>query len=144
MLTEAEVAAIKPVRHEYKVWDGRGLYLQDWIKAIHIRVPQVEAALRDLLALLGGAVMKPNPKYGGFQAVGLGEVLTHDIFRRQLPEDMQFHLRVLFQDPRGLNLRGEAMHGLAAHELFGRGLANWVLHSIIMLGLIRFGRAASG
>jgi hypothetical protein len=119
-------------------------FTEDWIKAIHILVPQVEAALRDLLASLGGAVMKPNPKYGGFQAVGLGEVLTHDIFRRQLPEDMQFHLRVLFQDPRGLNLRGEAMHGLAVHELFGRGLANWVLHSIIMLGLIRFRRAASG
>jgi hypothetical protein len=27
MLTEAEVEAIKPVRYEYKVWDGRGLYL---------------------------------------------------------------------------------------------------------------------
>jgi Arm DNA-binding domain len=27
MLTEAEVEAIKPVRYERKVWDGRGLYL---------------------------------------------------------------------------------------------------------------------
>jgi Arm domain-containing DNA-binding protein len=27
MLTEAEVEAIKSVRYERKVWDGRGLYL---------------------------------------------------------------------------------------------------------------------
>ncbi len=27
MLTETEVEAIKPVRYERKVWDGRGLYL---------------------------------------------------------------------------------------------------------------------
>jgi hypothetical protein len=129
---------LKLVREGVAAW-----FAEDWIKAIHILVPQVEAALRDLLAALGGAVMKPNQKYGGFHAIGLGEVLTHDILRQQVPEDMQFHLRVLFQDPRGINLRGEAMHGLAAHELFGRGLANWVLHSTIMLSLIRFQRAGS-
>jgi hypothetical protein len=44
--------------------------------------------------------MKPNPKYGGFHAIGLGEILTHDVLRRQLPGDMLFHLRALFQDPR--------------------------------------------
>ena len=27
MLTETEVEALRPVRYERKVWDGRGLYL---------------------------------------------------------------------------------------------------------------------
>lgn len=112
-------------------------FAEDWIKAAHILLPHIEAALRDLLAALGGAVMKRSPKYGGFQAIGLGEILTHPIFSRQLPEDMHFHLRVLLQDPRGINLRGEFAHGLAAYELFDRGIANWVIHAVVMIALIR-------
>lgn len=112
-------------------------FAEDWLKATHVMLPQIEAALRDLLAALGGAVMKPDRHYGGFQAIGLGEVLSHEIFRERVPEDIRFHLRVLLQDPRGINLRNEAMHGLAAHELFGRGIANWMVHSVILLGLIR-------
>jgi hypothetical protein len=29
------------------------------------------------------------------------------------------------------------MHGLAAHALFARDVTDWVLHSVIMLELIR-------
>jgi hypothetical protein len=131
-------ARLKFVRDGLAAW-----FAEDWIKATHILVPQIEAALRDLLAVLGGAVMKRNPKYRGFQAIGLGEILSHDIFHKQLPEDMLFHLRVLLQDPRGINLRGEGAHGIAAYELFDRGIANWVVHAIIMIALIRLRRPAS-
>ena len=112
-------------------------FTEDWIKAIHILVPQIEAALRDLLSALGGAVMKPNAYHGGFQAISFGEVLSHARFRSQVPEDIRFHLQVLLQDSRGINLRNEVAHGLAAHNLFDRGIANWVVHAVILLGLIR-------
>ena len=120
------------VREGVSAW-----FAEDWIKATHILVPQIEAALRDLLAALGGAVMKRNPKYGGLQSIGLGEILSHHILREQLPEDMHFHLSVLLHDPRGINLRGEFAHGLAAYELFDLGIANWVMHAVIMIALIR-------
>lgn len=127
-----------PVPRRPLVRDGLAAWFaEDWIKAVHILLPQIEAASRDLLAALGGAVMKPDRHYGGFQAIGLGEVLSHELIRKHLPEDVRFHLRVLLQDPRGINLRNETAHGLAAHALFGRGIANWVVHSLIMLGLIR-------
>ena len=117
-------------------------FLEDWIKAIHILVPQVEAALRDLLGALGGVTMKPDRYHGGFQAITLGDVLSQ--LQSRIPEDMRFHLRVLLQDSRGLNLRNEFAHGLAARELFDRGIANWVVHAVIMLGLIRLQRATGG
>jgi hypothetical protein len=143
MAALAESPLFPPPRLEF-IRDGvAAWFTEDWIKATHILVPQLEAALRDLLAELGGAVMKRNLKYGGFHAIGLGEVLSDDILRQRLPEDIHFHLRVLLQDPRGINLRGESAHGLAAHELFGRGIANWVIHAVIMLGLIRLRRSAS-
>jgi hypothetical protein len=49
---------------------------------------------------------------------------------------------VLYQDPRGLNVRNELAHGLAPYELFGLGLANLVVHSIILIGTFRVERAA--
>ncbi len=43
----------------------------------------------------------------------------------------------------GINLRGESVHGLAAYGLFSRGIANWVIHAVIMVGLIRLQRTES-
>jgi hypothetical protein len=111
-------------------------FAEDWIKSIHLLVPQIEAALRDLLGTLGVSVMKPDPHHGGFQSIALGEVLCHERFRTAIPEDVRFHLRVLLQDSRGLNLRNEIAHGIAARELFHRGIANWVIHAIVLLGAI--------
>ena len=119
-----------------------GWFAEDWIKAAHVLLPQIEAALRNLLGMLGAPVMRPVRYHRAFQAIGLGEVLNHDRLRAAVPEDVRFHLRVLLTDPRGLNLRNDALHGLAAHELFGRGLANWLVHTVIMLGLMRLKPAA--
>lgn len=125
------------------VKDGLAAWFsEDWIKAISILLPQIEGSLRDLLGALGGVTMKPDRYHGGFQSIALGEVLSQ--LRTRIPEDIRFHLRVLLQDPRGLNLRNEFAHGLAARELFDRGIANWLVHAIIMLGLIRLESAESG
>ena len=120
-----------------------GWFAEDWVKVTHVLLPQIEAALRNLLGMLGAPVMRPSRYHRAFQAIGLGEVLSHGHFRAAVPEDVRFHLRVLFTDPRGLNVRNDALHGLAAHELFGRGLANWMIHTVIMLGLLRLKRATS-
>jgi hypothetical protein len=117
--------------------DGLAAWFQgDFVKAVHVLVPQVEGALRDLLSKIGGSVMVPDPNYGGSQAIPLGAVLNNELFKARVPSDVRFHFRVLYQDVRGINLRNEMSHGLAQAELFGRGTANWVVHSIIMIGLL--------
>jgi transcriptional regulator with XRE-family HTH domain len=123
---------LKLVRDGLAAW-----FAEDWVKAIHVLLPQTEAALRDLLAKFGGTVMRPDPDRGGFQAIGLGAVCGDELFRANVPEDVRFHLKVLMYDPRGINLRNEFAHGMAARELFDRGIANWVVHLVIMLGCIR-------
>lgn len=110
---------------------------QDAVKAIHVLVPQVEAACRDLLAALGAPVMKHDPMTGGFEVIGLGGVLNHPAFRRGVPKDIRFHLKALYSDPRGINLRNHLAHGIAHVGLLGLGLANWVVHSILLLALLR-------
>lgn len=115
----------------------------DAAKAIHLIVPRIEAALRSLLAALGGTVMEPNSDVGGFMAIGLGKVLNNPIFREKVPKDICFHLRALYNDPRGLNLRNELAHGLVRPELLNVGLANWVIHTVLLLGLLSITRTRS-
>jgi hypothetical protein len=107
----------------------------DHVKTVHILVPQVESALRDLLAALGGVVTKPD-RHGGSQKISLGEILADEKFA-QVPESIRFHLQVLYQDSRGMNVRNELAHGILAFELLGLGLANLIVHSIMLIGGFR-------
>lgn len=125
---------LKLVREGLAAW-----FAEDWLKAIHVLVPQIEASIRDLLAKLGGSVMRPDRHHGGFQAIGLGDAVRDEIFRVKVPEAMRFHLQVLLHDPRGINLRNSLAHGFAARELFDRGLGNWMVHLVLMLGVLRLG-----
>ena len=133
-----------PTRLQF-VREGLAAWLAgDMVKAIHVLVPQIEAALRDVLAALGGVVTRPNLDVGGFQMISLGEVLSHARFREKVSEDIRFHFRVLYSDPRGLNVRNDLAHGIAAFELFGLGLANMVVHSIVVIGTFRVERKPEG
>jgi Domain of unknown function (DUF4209) len=114
----------------------------DYVKAIHVLVPQIEAATRELLSKLNGSVRRPDPNNGGFRVLGFGEILSDEIFRSKVPSDFRFHLRVLYQDSRGINLRNILAHGLAAPDLFGRGVGNWVIHTVVLLGNLRITRQA--
>ena len=110
---------------------------KDAVKAIHVLVPQVEAACRDLLVALGAPVMKHDTKSGGFEVIGMGAVINHPAFRKGVPPDIRFHLRALYSDSRGINLRNHLAHGMAHIGLMNIGLANWVVHSILLLASLR-------
>lgn len=118
-------------------------FAEDYVKQVHVLVPQIEAAVRELLSKLGGSVRRPDTNNGGFRVLGFGEVLSDDVFRSRIPSDLRFHLRVLYQDSRGINLRNVVSHGLALADLFGRGSGNWVVHTIVLLGGLRVRRESS-
>jgi Domain of unknown function (DUF4209) len=71
-----------------------------------------------------------------------GKVFSDEIFRNKVSSDLRFHLRVLYQDSRGINLRNILAHGLAAPDLFGRGVGNGVIHAVVLLGNLRITRQA--
>jgi uncharacterized protein DUF4209 len=112
----------------------------DPVKAVHVLVPQVEAAVRDLVAASGVSVRRFRPELRGFQVVGLSELLRQKVWEGGLLQDVRFHMIALYSDPRGINLRNIVAHGLAAADFIGPGsvgLANWVVHSIFLLRAIR-------
>jgi hypothetical protein len=131
------------VGREALLREGLSAWLaEDAVKAIHVLVPQVEATCRNLLAMLGASVRRHDPNYGGFRVIGMGEVVNHPRFG--VPKDIRFNLRALFCDPRGLNLRNHLAHGIASIGLFNVGLANWVVHSLLMLAVLRLHKPDEG
>lgn len=109
----------------------------DNVKAIHVLVPQVEAALRTMLRAMGIPVMRPDRHSGGFEVIGMGRILHAWKTQERVNQDAQLHFRVLYCDPRGLNLRNRLAHGVAQGDWLQRSIAGWVIHSLLWIGLLR-------
>jgi hypothetical protein len=108
----------------------------DDLKAIHVLVPQVEAAVRQMLIAAGASPMKRNERDEGFEAMGMGAILVAPELAKKLDPTLRLHLRSLYTAPKGHNLRNELAHGLAVPSIFGRGLANWVIHSLLAIRVL--------
>lgn len=114
--------------------DGiRAWFEGDHIKSIHVLVPQIEAAMREWLSALGQSPMEPDKVAGGFQTMAMGKMLSHKVFREKMHPILRRHLRALFTDAKGLNVRNIVAHGLAGSELLNCGLSNWVLHALLAM-----------
>jgi len=110
----------------------------DAFKCLHIIVPQIEAALRNLLIGLGGSVMITDPNNSGaFQTIGFGKIINHKVFIDKVPSDIRFHLKALYSDQRGLNLRNDIAHGLINVNLLNMTVADWVVHTLLLIGCMK-------
>lgn len=105
----------------------------DFIKAVHILVPQVEAGLREMLRAYGESPMRHNANEGGFETIGMGTLLMNRTFKARAHPRFHLHMRALYTSPKGLNLRNRVAHGLANGDAFGLGMANWVIHSLLAI-----------
>lgn len=123
-----------PDRHSLLL-EGLNAWLSgDAVKAIHVLIPQLESALRDILESLGGLVWKPQKETSGFDAITMGAILNSKEFQDRFTSDGRFYLKALYTDQRGLNLRNTISHGLCSHRFMHMGIANWVVHSLLLLG----------
>jgi lysyl-tRNA synthetase class 1 len=109
---------------------------EDYVKCIHVLVPQVENSLRELLKMLGKPATKTDED-GGFQLKNMYDVLNDPLVRETLEEKLWYFLKVLYVDNRGMNLRNLVVHGIAPVEAFNRANAALVIQSIVFLTMIR-------
>ncbi|GIK17003.1 MAG: hypothetical protein BroJett003_19670 [Planctomycetota bacterium] len=125
-------------------------FRNDHVKAIHVLLPQIEAMLRRLLGYLGQPTSKRmrSPK-GVMQEKTLTDILEHEpavaaFFKENELEDWHVYLRMLLTDPRGWNLRNRLAHGLMTPHEFTRQVSDWVIHVVLLLGLLRGEEAERG
>ena len=119
--------------------DGLKAYLEgDFLKAVHVLVPQVEQALRNLLTLIR---VSPNKTVRGNSGIldvkSMGNALEDKTLRNVLPENVWRYLTVLYVERRGINLRNDLAHGLVSHSAFTQTLSDRVFHSLLVMSLVR-------
>ncbi len=125
--------------------DGLSAYLsKDHLKGIHVLVPQIEEMLRTLLALMGIPPQKSVPRHPGITDVkNMNDALGDPRVQQVLTENVWMYLTVLYIDRRGMNLRNDLSHGLVPGEGFNQPVADRVLHSLLLLSLLRKKTASS-
>jgi Domain of unknown function (DUF4209) len=120
--------------------DGLEAYeREDFVKAIHVLVPQIEHILRNFLGMLGIPMLKTVRNHQGIMdAKSMNDILSDERMREILTEDLWRYLTVLYIDKKGgLNLRNDLAHGLLPSEAFSRSTADRVFHSLLTLSLLR-------
>jgi hypothetical protein len=103
----------------------------------HLVIPQIEEAMRNLVELAGGNVLKDAKRGGGFQLKTFDEILRDSKLVEVVGEDFATYFRILFTDQRGWNLRNNVFHGLANPNTFNNQTGHRLLHSLLCLGLVR-------
>jgi len=125
-------------------FDDVGLLLQgvsawfegDYVKTVHVLIPQIERAMRDIAGQLGKPVTKAHPKVKGASvSINLGDILYADDITQKLGADLSLYFLSLYADPRGLNLRNELAHGQLELASMTDHLARLLIHTLLVLGL---------
>lgn len=112
-------------------------YSDDFIVAIHLLIPQIEDAIRNLIEMSGGIVLKKPRNGNGFQLKTFDELLRDDNIAKVFGEDIQIYLRVLFTDQRGWNLRNDVCHGMSDINSFSYQSIERIIHVLLILGTLR-------
>lgn len=108
----------------------------DYLVAIHLLIPQIEDAIRNLLEMSGASVLKASRR-GGLDLKLLDELLRDPVIDEVFGEDIALYFRVLLTDPRGWNLRNDVCHGLLPIEAFQAYVADRVIHVLLCLAQVR-------
>lgn len=110
---------------------------EDYIGATHVIVPQIENAVRKLLALLGQPTNKLGSQPGTMQEKNFNDILAEPVIKRIFPQDILTYYKTFLSDPRGFNIRNRLSHGLMKANDFTCFNADRVLHILLSLALIR-------
>lgn len=126
-----------PVERRALIAEGVQAHLdRDHTKAIHVIIPQIEQALRQLLILMNVSILKTG-RNGTMQYKNLNDILREPAIKDALGEDLRLYLLTFLADERGQNIRNNVCHGLAPASQFNERLADQTLHALLAVGLVR-------
>ena len=116
---------------------GLRLYVSgDSLGAIHILIPQLEQAVRQVATAIDAPIYAPR-RSGGLHLRTLDELLRDGSVAPALGVNVVRYLRILLTDPRGWNLRNNVCHGLASMGMLSMPVADRVVHAMLVLALYR-------
>lgn len=114
----------------------RAWYDGDFVKALHVLVPQAENGLRGIVGQLGKPVTKAHPTVTGASVtLTMGDILYSEELTEALGPDLTLYFRALYADPRGRNLRNEVAHGLIKCDEVSEHLVRLLIHTLLVFGV---------
>lgn len=114
----------------------RGWLRGDYIKAVFTLVPLLESAFRALARSLGEAVTKTKTGKAGWEvSSNLGDFLAMTSVQEAVGENIIFHIRSIFTDPRGMNLRNTVAHGLTSSDEANWQTCDLIIHSLLLIAV---------
>lgn len=116
----------------------------EWATAVHLLVPRVEAALRNLVRFGRGPLYRPDRRSRGLRLRNLDDLLRDERTVDCLTERVTKYMQVVLSDPRGLNIRNSVCHGMTDADSFVPAVADRVLHVLLVLALVRVQEVQSG
>lgn len=108
----------------------------DYVSAIHVLVPQLEATLREVLERLGEATI--SMRQGRILEKPLDEVLRSPKMKSFLGENLWYYLKVFLVDKRGDNIRHDVAHGLIGKGRCNENMSTTILHQLLVLSQLVF------
>ena len=127
-------SSLFPDTHHIQLRMGLDTYIKgNTISAIYILIPQFENAIRILLNKNNHNKLSAKQKSGGIAEQMLGSLLSDEVLKEILGEDIILHFKTIYTHPAGLNLRNLISHGLANDNLFVQEHADLVFHSLLVL-----------
>lgn len=129
--------SIKPDRVQIISRGLEAYFSDDFLVAMHLLIPQIEDAIRNIIETEGIHTLKPNKSGKGFQLRILDEILRDPAAIKILTADYANYLRILLTDNRGWNLRNDILHGIADNNIFNWMTADRIIHALLCLGGFR-------
>lgn len=108
----------------------------DYVSAIHVLVPQLEASLREVMEKLGEATT--SMRQGRILEKPLDEVLRSPKMKKFLGENLWYYLKVFLVDKRGDNIRHDVAHGLISKGRCDENISTTILHQLLILSQLIF------
>ena len=106
----------------------------DYLIACHLLIPQFESAIRMIVAMEGGDILRSskNPTDGD-EYKSMEGLLGSEQLKSILPEDTIVYFKDLFTAKAGANLRNSVSHGLYPIDFFNNTMADRIIHALMVL-----------
>lgn len=126
---------------EYIQYAMRAYWASKYIVSSHLFIPLIESAVRELVRICGGIILKPND-IGGYDRLSLNILLKKqgDILKSvfsKIGHDIPFYFRLVLTEKLGMNLRNNFAHGLEKKTFFSREASDRLFHILFCLSLVK-------
>jgi len=129
---------------EYIQYAMSAYWASKYIVSSHLFIPLIESAVRELVRICGGTILKPND-IGGYDRLSLNILLKKqgDILKivfSKMGHDIPFYFRLVLTEKLGMNLRNNFAHGLEKKTFFSREASDRLFHILLCLSLVKENR----